>query len=531
MRVLLINPYYPISETPSPPLGLACLAGALEHAGADVRILDFVVAPYSLSVIEEVLSSFAPDLVGVTSVTMTFDDAISIVQDVRNRWPEVRTVMGGPHVSFRAEETLSQFPELDFVVRGEGEQAIVRLAEAVSLGNGWKTVPGLVYRDGTAIVSNPRSKRPPDLDDLPFPARHHLMLGRYRALGLPVSMTTSRGCPHHCIFCVGHRMNGRSVRYRHPVAVVDEMESLSRLGFHQVNLADDLFTANPAHCRAVCEEIVRRGLIPAWTAFARVDSVSRDLLEEMKSAGCHTVSFGVESANPGILKTARKGITPRQIFRAVRECVESGMTPQVSFILGLPGETPETMRQSIDLGKKLKSMGALHGFHLLAPFPGTDVCQKAREYGIRILHSNWRQYHANRAVAETPTVSHHMLDDFISRWEEKFDEYLGDIRQRMATGEASAGEAWQLTRLEHTVILYELMMKRCLERYGTWRNGTGQIKTKDALDELTQRIGTGDNFTRAQLLDTLTFAYNGGNLDYHREDGVIRWKWVDYLQG
>ena len=122
-----------------------------------------------------------------------------------------------------------------------------------------------------------------------------------------------------------------------------------------------------------------------------------------------------------------------------------------------------------------------------------------------------------------------MLDDFIRRWEAKFEEYLGDIQQRRTTGDASTEEAWQLARLEHTVILYELMMNRAIENCGTWRNGKGPITPKVAVDGLTQRIGPGDNFTTAQLFDTLTFAYNGGNLDYGIEEGVIRWKWADYL--
>lgn len=529
MRVLLINPYYPISETPSPPLGLAFLAGALERAGIAVRILDFVVTPYSPAVLAEALESFAPALVGATSVTMSFDDAVSIIQEVKKISAQVRTVMGGPHVSFRAEATMDQFPELDFIVCGEGEEALVKLAETAPAGGGWQNIHGLVYRDGTGIVSNPKNSQPPELDALPTPARHLIRLGRYRALGLPVSMTTSRGCPYHCIFCAGRRMGGNGVRYRSPAAVVDELEALTGLGFHQINIADDLFTANPVHCLAVCREIVRRGLTPSWTAFARVDTVTREILKEMKSAGCHTVSFGAESANPEILKTVGKGITRSQVCRAVQACVDSGITPQVSFILGLPGETPETMRQTIDFGKELKSSGALHGFHLLAPFPGTDVRKRARDYGIRILHNNWREYHANRAVAETRAVSQATLDEFIIRWEQKFDENLGDIREGMATGDASAEEAWQLTRLEHTVILYELMMRRSIEDHGMWRNGTGPISSEDALAGLAARIGPGKQYTKDQLNDTLSFAHDSGYLRYRVDDGNIRWEWVDYL--
>ena len=530
MGVLLINPHCPISETPSPPLGLACLAGALEHARIDVRMLDFVVTPYATSVLENVLDDVAPALVGVTAVTMTFEDAIAIVREVKHISPEVSTIMGGPHVSFRAGPTLNRFPELDYIICGEGETALVKLAKAVAAGDGWQTIPGLAYRDGTDIVCNPKSRHTAEVDHLPTPARHHIMLGRYRALGLPVSMTTSRRCPHHCIFCVGRRMNGRGVSYRSPVSVVDELEFLSNLGFHQINLADDLFTANPNHCRAVCREIVRRGLTPAWTALARVDSVSRDLLEEMRAAGCHTVSFGVESANPKILATIQKGITRSQVILAVQACVDSGITPQVSFILGLPGETPETMAETIQFGNVLKSMGALHGFHLLAPFSGTEVRKRAHDYGIRILHNNWRQYHANRAVVETPTVSRRMLDDVIIQWEEEFDDYLGDVQKRAATGSASEEEIWQLIRLEHTVILYELMMDRTIEKHGAWQNGTDPVSSEEAIDGLVKRIGPGRQFTKDQLFNTLLFAFETGSIRYRLGNGLIQWGWVDYLK-
>jgi len=530
MRVLLVNPYYPISETPSPPLGLAFLAGALERAGIQVRVLDFVVTPYSRSILEDHLNSFEPALVGVTAVTMTVDEAISIIREVKEISCRVSTVMGGPHVSFRARSTLRQCPELDYIICGAGEEPLVELSQAIAAGIGGQTVSGLVYRDGTDIVANPVRKSPPGWDDFPTPARHHIMLGRYRALGLPVSMITSRGCPHRCIFCVGRRMNGKGIRYRNPKAVVDELEALSGLGFHQINLADDIFTANPHHCRAVCREILQRGLSPSWTAFARVDSVSQELLKEMKSAGCHTVSFGVESADPKILETIRKGISRRQVLQAIQACVDSGITPQVSFILGLPGETPETMRQTIAFGNRLKSMGALHGFHLLAPFPGTDVRKRAHAYGIRILHNNWRHYHANRAVVETQTVSRRMQDDFIVQWEKEFDDYLGDIQKRAATGNASEEEIWQLTRLEHTVILYELMMSQTIENYGVWRNGTGPVSSEEAIDGLVKRIGPGRQFTRDQLLNTLLFAFETGSIRYRLKNGLIQWEWVDYLK-
>ncbi len=265
MRVLLINPYYPISETPSPPLGLAYLGAALEAAGVEVRLLDLVVFPYSKKMLESVLQEFSPHFVGVTAVTMTFDNAAAVIKDVKSIDPLIWTIMGGPHVSFCAMETMHALPQLDFICLGEGEDVLVELVREVEKGCQWERVKGLVYRQGTEIYSTGVRDAITDMDAIPLPARSLIPLGRYRALHMPVSMTTSRGCPFRCIFCVGRRMLGPRVRYRNPSKVVDELEYLSGLGFHQVNIADDLFTSNKKHCLAVCDEIIARDLQVTWT--------------------------------------------------------------------------------------------------------------------------------------------------------------------------------------------------------------------------------------------------------------------------
>lgn len=529
MRVMLINPFYPISETPSPPLGLSFLASALENAGAAVCLIDYVVTPYRLVDLQAALDGFSPDLVGVTSVSMTYDNAVEIGREIKRIDAGIPVVMGGPHVSFYGKETLQRYPHIDFVIRGEGDAALVELALAVDAGSGWQDISGLVYRQGSEIADNGLRSDRVDVDALPMPGRRHIPLGRYRALGLPVSMTTSRGCPFRCIFCVGRKMVGPGVRYRNPMRVVDELERLASFDFHQINIADDLFTADERHCLAVCTEILKRGLMLSWTSFARVDTVSRHLLATMKKAGCHTVSFGVESAVPEILKTIRKGITLEQVLAAVSLCVEVGITPQVSFILGLPGETPETVQETIAFGERLKEMGALHGFHLLAPFPGTDVRKDSAAYGIRILTDDWRQYHANRAVVETPSVSHLDLDAVVISRETDFDAYLGEIARRRDAGLATPAEAWPLTRLEHTVIFYELMMTRAVEERGYWRNGNPEKSRSATVATLAERIGPPDNFSAEQLLNSLSYALDQGYLCCTRKDGAVRWAWVDYL--
>lgn len=528
MRVLLINPFYPISETPSPPLGLAYLAAALEAAGIEVRVLDWVVYPYSEAALAKVLDEFKPALAGLTAVTMNVDRALAVARAVKRFAPGTVTAMGGPHVTFCARETLEACPALDVAVLGEGEQTLVELCRAVESGNDLDTVRGIAWRSGQEVRFTPRRGFIRDLDRLPMPARHLLPLGRYRALGMPLSMTTSRGCPHACIFCVGRRMVGARVRFRSPALVADEMEALARLGFHQVNLADDLFTADARRCTAVCDEILRRGLHVKWTSFARVDTVSEDLFRKMRAAGCTAVSFGIESGNAGILKTIQKGITLDQVVSAVDMCAGAGVTPFASFILGLPGETPETLRETLAFAKRLESRGLVYGFHLLAPFPGTAVRDRAAGLGLRIFSGVWSDYHANRAVAETPTVDRAMLDAIAVEWEERFNRYLGDIKARMQRGQATTDEAAQVTNLERIVCVYDLMMKGVVEQVGSWPQEDGAHPDLDR-QRLIDRVAAATEAGAAAVQDALTAAVRQANLVCEHGGGRVRWRWRDYL--
>jgi radical SAM superfamily enzyme YgiQ (UPF0313 family) len=530
MRVLLINPFYPISETPSPPLGLAYLAAALEAAGVEVRVLDLVVFPYSRRLLETVLQDFAPRVVGLTAVTMTFDHAARVVRDVKSLAPEIVTVMGGPHVTFCAAQTMTACPELDIIVLGEGDDTIVELARALENGSDLQAVRGIVVRREQAVRFTATRDFIADIDRLPMPARHLLPLGRYRALGMPISLTTSRGCPFKCIFCVGRRMVGAKVRYRDPLKVVDELAYLSTLDFHQINIADDLFTANKAHCLTVCDEIVRRGLKLRWTSFARVDTVSRDLLARMQAAGCQAVSFGVETANADILKTIKKGITLPQVIEAVTLCNETGVLPHVSFILGLPGETQASLHETVAFGEQLKQMGVQHGFHLLAPFPGTAVREENDQYDLKILSNDWSQYHANRAICETAAVTRQELDDIVIQWEEDFNKWLGWIEDRMTRGEAEAHEAWQLENLKRIVLIYDLMMKETIETKGYMAGNGENLQPAAALRELAARAAPDVSpHDVDQVYQTLRYAFDKGRLTFDQQEEGRQWQWVDYL--
>jgi anaerobic magnesium-protoporphyrin IX monomethyl ester cyclase len=462
-------------------------------------------------------------------VTMNFNHAAGVIRDAKALAPDILTVMGGPHVTFCARETLEVCSEIDFIVLGEGEETLVELVRACQNGSPWGNIKGLAYQDQGRPVLTPPREPIQDIDSLPEPARHLIPLGRYRALGLPISMTTSRGCPFKCIFCVGRKMVGARVRYRNPQKIVDELAYLSTLGFHQINIADDLFTASKKHCMAVCDEILQRQLKIQWTSFARVDTVSRPALERMKQAGCTAVSFGVESGSPEILTTIKKGITLDQVVRAVSMCNDVGVTPQASFILGLPGETLQTLQQTVAFAGHLKSLGVLHGYHLLAPFPGTDVRENSQDYDIQIMSNDWNDYHANQAIVRTSAVDQQTLDGIVKDWQNNFDTWLDDIKQRRDSGEATEEEAWPLTNLEHIVLIYDLMMNHVLETIGWIPCNASDPSDNNDLAHLSDLVDGTIPHTPEQIRKTLQLANARGYLIKDRKGGDCRWKWIDYL--
>jgi anaerobic magnesium-protoporphyrin IX monomethyl ester cyclase len=466
MRVLLLSTPHPLEESPLPPLSLSYLASVLNQEGIEVRILDFLVTRYHPTKLRRELEEYRPQLVGATCVTLNYPIARSMLKVCKAFDPHIFTVIGGPHVTFALEETLLQSPWIDAIVIGEGERTLVELARAVEEGKDIHHVPGIAFADGGMVVKTPPQARIEDLDQLPLPARELLPMARYRALGTPCTVITSRGCPYSCIFCSGHRMFGPKVRFRSPGLVVDEIEKLQRdFGLTKINIVDDTFTVNHRHAEAVCEEMLRRNLKIKWSVFARVDRISKDLAQLMNRAGCEWVLFGVESADEEILQTIRKGITLDEVRRAVKIAAEAGINVFNSFILGLPGESPDTALKSLAFGDELyHKYGAKYGFHMLAPLPGTELYERAKDYGMRILTRNWARYNANEPITETATMSKEMVREAMSIYNRGIEAAWDNIKRQAKDGDTSCAD--MIEGKEREQFVWTLLQRDVIEGLG-----------------------------------------------------------------
>ena len=464
MRLLLINPPYPVCESLTMPLGLLYLAARLEKAGHQVTLEDIQLCRSPMRRVERTLLRLNPQVVGITSFSINLPIASKILKVVKRLCPDAVTVWGGPHVSFDDEAILRNHPWVDAVVRGEGEETLVEMVEQVKRGRRFDEVLGLTWRkpDGS-FKRNPLRPFRENLDGLPRPAWHLLKLSQYRAFGEGASLLTSRGCPHRCVFCVGRKMIGARGRFRTPMAVVDEMEALIKLGFRRIRVEDDLFTFRKERALAICQELDRRGLSVRWRAYARVDTVDPELLAWMRKTGCERILFGAESGSPEILRRIRKGITPEQTRRAVKMTREAGIGVLASFVLGLPGETPQTLRQTLEFAD---SLHVPYTLNLLTPYMGTEIRERSAEWGIRILSNDWRLYGQGFPLTTTPTVGPWHLSRAVGRYQRGIAQYLKDLLEGERKGVLSKQQVEELERHRHRNFLRRLIGEEILERYG-----------------------------------------------------------------
>lgn len=522
MRVAIIASPYPLEEIPSPPLGVTYVAAAFEAAGAEVKIFDYIVHNYSKENQKKQLEAFQPDAVGATSVTMNFYEAQKILRDVKDYNPEIITMMGGPHVSFTATDTLRQYPEIDLIVIGEGEDTITELTPVLKERNKWHDIRGITYRCDGEVVINGKRDFIADVDRIPLPARHLLPLSRYKALGYPVSMITGRGCPYSCIFCVGRNMVGAKKRRRKSSLVLDEIEKIIGYGFDRINIADDLFTSDKERVKEICAGIKERSLKFNWSAFARVDTVNEEIFEKMAEAGCDGVSFGVETGNTEMLKRIKKGIKLEQVVKAVKMCQQAGIVAHTSFIVGLPGETKDTL---LETEKFAKSTKAIYGYHYLAPFPGTTVREKVQEYDLEILTNDWANYDANDAIVKTSALMPQDMRGVVDRYNEEMDEEWNKLLQGYHKGTSTPENKMSVEGRWRMELTYKLLKGDLIEKNGFIEPALFKGSKDNALQELCRRIINCTNADSRVVDNTISDFAGRGYISADISNNGCVWSW------
>jgi anaerobic magnesium-protoporphyrin IX monomethyl ester cyclase len=449
MRISLISPpsslddfFGELSATGSlqQPLGLAYLSSYLKQGGEIVQLVDAAALRMTVPKLVSEVRSFHPDIIGISATTPSYLRTAKVAMKLKEEIG-VPIIIGGAHVTSLPLETMSD-PVFDYGVMGEGELTALELLETIEVGKDLCNVKGITYRDKTSneVKITPRREYIKNLDSLPFPDRdslpplseYHPSQSSYRRLPLG-TIISSRGCPHHCIFC-DRSVFGNLYRERSAPNIVDEMELLiSKHHAREIRFWDDTFNLHPIRVLQICKEIQDRKLDIEWSCVARVANMSQDILHAMKKAGCWQVDYGVESGNPDILKSIHKGITMDLVRRAVHLSRKNGLRVRAFFMLGLPGETEETMQQTIDFAKSLDLDVAV--FHITTPLPGTELFKIAKERGELSQDVAWDKY-LMFSAEELPYVTKTLTKELVQEYSRKaYREFY--LRPRYILGQVS----------------------------------------------------------------------------------------------
>lgn len=392
LRIILINPRYKVWR-PSVwvPLGLGYIAAVLENEGNDVEIIDMVAEKVGDRQLQKRIEN--ADIVGLTGMVTEFEEVLRIIGLVKETNENIKVILGGPLATTLPKQLL-QVSQADFIVIGEGEKTIVNLLSAIKRGNNFSNVKGIAYKEGDGIIVADPPEPIANLDTIPFPARHLLDMNRYlqnyfENRGLKIkdfgkikstNLITSRGCPYSCTFCF-KGMWGYNWRARSPENIVEEMELLyRRYGVNGFCFNDDTFVLDKERVFKFCHLLRNRGLNVAWHCNGRINLMTKELLKAMHDAGCRGIAYGIESGNQQVLDSMRKNITLEQVRNVVRWTKDAGIYVNGNFIIGMLGETKDTIRQTIAFAKELNLDS--YAFSVATPLPGTELYDAALKRGL-----------------------------------------------------------------------------------------------------------------------------------------------------
>ncbi|MBN2384138.1 radical SAM protein [bacterium] len=411
------------------PFFLAIATSMLRAKGYEARVIDALAQRENVDSFVARVADFKPDLLFFEISTPSLLNDIEVARSAMQALDKpVPCIFGGLHKPALPEELFDQFPDLAVFINGEYEQTLLEVIEALSNeGSGLDRIAGISYRSEAGHVVTTAAKTTLEtLDELPWPAYEQLPLYAYHdacgGLARPsVQLWASRGCPFGCIFCAWPQIiyGGRNYRTRNPVRVVDELEWLiGKYGFRSAYFDDDTFNIGPERIRTLAREIGKRGLSVEWGIMARADTMDRETLEIMVANGLKGIKYGVESGNQSILNNCGKKLAIGRVRETVNWTRDLGLKYHLSFAFGLPGETKETIKQTVDCALELDPTSIQ--FSLITPFPGSDYYHSLKASG-HLTSEDWSRYDGyTSSVIRTDSLDSRDLEQALhyaeSRW-------------------------------------------------------------------------------------------------------------------
>ena len=445
MRILLINPpFLPrfSRESRSPavaksgtlyyPMWLAYATGVLEENGFDVSLLDAPARGYDVEYIKGQIREYNPRLVVVDTSTPSIKNDIRIAESIKAVNPDSFVILVGRHVSALPEETMQISTQIDAVVIGEYDYIVRDLATALRDNGSLSEVKGLLWRDRDTnkLIRNESMPLIEDLDELPFVSavyKRHLNISDYfygHSRYPIISMVTGRGCPHHCFYCCyPQTMFGHKLRLRNPENIAKEFEFIAEHfpKVKEVMLEDDTLTVNKTHAEEVAEALISIGNKIPFSANSRADILSTDVLKKLKRAGCRLFCVGYESGSQQILNNVKKELRIEKALEFSKATRKAGIMVHGCFMVGNPGETEQTMEETLKYAKKLNPDTAQ--FYPIMVYPGTEAFQWAENNGYLLTkdYSKWLTADGLHAtVLERPDLSSKYFLDFCNRARRQF---------------------------------------------------------------------------------------------------------------
>jgi len=422
MKILLIYPYWLedrmwTEDVVVVPIGVYYVAAVLKENKYDVEILNWHNINETPHKIREILMEKKPDVIGFSILQANRWGGIEIARIAKEIDPGVTIVFGGVAPTFLWEHFLTHFPEIDFVVIGEGDYTFLHLVRCIEQADheNIEGIKGIAFRKEGGIVKTEDAEAINDLDALPNPARYF----KYQHLSL------TRGCTGKCNFCGSPMFWGSTVKSHSVAYFVDQLELLYNKGVSFFYFSDDTFTFNKKNVIEICKKILEKNLRIGWVAISRVNYISEEVIYWMRKAGCIQISYGVESGSEKIRKHLNKKISTQQIEKAFAITSEYGILPRAYFIYGCPGECPETIQETIDLIRKIKPM-VIH-FFILSVFPGTGLYAEFKNK-FKITDDIWLERIEEIKYFEfDPHLSREMVLSFGQQLRSWYYEHLPDI--------------------------------------------------------------------------------------------------------